>query len=471
MKIQFWGAAKEVTGSMHLLQINGKQILLDCGMVQGKRKIAFERNRNIPFEAQKIDALVLSHAHIDHSGNIPNLVKNGFNGRIYCTSATRDLAVNMLLDAAHIQEDDVRYVNKKRAEEGKVLFEPLYTMKDVMKSLRMFVATEYEQMLQIAPGVQLTFYDAGHILGSAAVCRDIVVGTDKSRRLVYSGDIGRDNLPILRDPEPVPGAELVIMESTYGDRLHETTGQAKQKLKTLVHETIQRKGKLIIPSFAVGRTQELIYHLHQLLLEGQIPQLPVYVDSPLAVNITDVFRMHPECFDDEYMDYLTQNNLRDMWGFRDLTYVRDTDESKALNDIKKPVIIISASGMCEAGRILHHLKNNIENPQNTILFVGYQAEDTLGRKIVDGFPEVNIFGETYKVKAHIEKIEGYSAHADKEGLREWAFNEKRLGKPEYYFIVHGEEASANTFADVLRSQSMALKEVIVPALGDTFVWA
>ncbi|MFQ5613535.1 MAG: MBL fold metallo-hydrolase RNA specificity domain-containing protein [Anaerolineae bacterium] len=465
MELQFWGAARTVTGSMHLLKVNNHQLLLDCGLYQGRRKEAYEINRRLPFDAAEIDALILSHAHTDHSGNIPSLVKNGFRGTIWCTSATRDLAAAMLRDSAHIQESDVKYVNKRRRRQGKRLFEPLYTQDDALAAMEQFQSVEYGRPFSPLPGVEVHFRDAGHILGSAVTVLDIDdAGRDK--RLVFSGDIGRKNLPILRDPQPVQEADVVIMESTYGLRYHASSGEAREALRQVVSDTHQRRGKVIIPAFAVGRTQELVYALHQLTEDNRIPSLDIFVDSPLAVNITEIFRLHPECYDDEMQDFMLQDEHDDPFGFGRLRYVRDVNVSKQLNDLEEPAIIISASGMCEAGRILHHLKNNIEDRRNTILFVGYQAEHTLGRKILDGRDIVPILGGDYRVRADVVRVEGYSAHADRNGLLNWLESGRQQGDPQRVFLVHGEEKSSLALADALRERG--LPRVDVPERGQAF---
>jgi metallo-beta-lactamase family protein len=462
MQIQFWGAARTVTGSMHLLTVNGHKLLLDCGMYQGRRKEAFERNRNLPFDASEIDAVILSHAHIDHSGNLPSLVKSGFRGTIFATSATRDLAAWMLMDSAHIQESDVAYVNKRRAEQGKRLFEPLYTRRDAMDTLTHFASAEYKRPFEPVPGMQAHFIDAGHILGSASVILDI---TDNGRqfRLVFSGDIGRKGLPILRNPQVAENVDYIIMESTYGNRYHESTGGAKQALRQAVLEVHKRGGKLLIPSFAVGRTQELVYRLNQLWEEDQLPAIGVFVDSPLAINVTEVFRLHPECYDDEMVDSMLNDPDRDPLGYKHLRYTRSVDESKALNELEGAAVIISASGMCEAGRILHHLKNNIEDSRTMVLFVGYQAEHTLGRKLLDGQDIVPIFGEDLPVRAEVRRAEGYSAHADRSELESWVARTQAQSDVKHIFLVHGEEESSLALAEGLREQGVP--QVDVPERG------
>jgi metallo-beta-lactamase family protein len=464
MKIQFLGAARTVTGSMHLLMVNGARILLDCGLYQGKRKESFERNRNLPFDARTIDTMVLSHAHIDHSGNIPSLVKNGFRGNIYATPATRDLCSAMLRDSGHIQEYDAYYVNKKRMQKGLPPVEPLYTIEDAAASLLNFISVGYDRSLPIAPGVTLTFRDAGHILGSAVVVLDIEEGGRKNR-LVFSGDLGRKGMPILRDPEPVENVDFYITESTYGDRLHDSIETTDEALRAVIADTYRRGGKVIVPAFSVGRTQELVYALHRMTRAQQIPELPIFVDSPLSVNVTEIFRLHPECYDEEVSEFLAANNHRDPFGFYRLTYIRAVEASKELNHLEEPAIIISASGMCEAGRILHHLKNNVEDPRNTILIVGWQAPHTLGRRLVERQPVVKIFGEKYRLKARVKTINGFSAHADRDELLAYAdqLGPSRLRSA---FVVHGEETSSLALAEGL--QELGIGQVFVPQPGEVF---
>jgi metallo-beta-lactamase family protein len=465
MQIQFWGAARTVTGSMHLLSVNGHKLLLDCGLVQGKRKEAFEMNRNLPFDAGEIEAVTLSHAHMDHSGNLPSLVKAGFAGRIYATSATRNLLAYMLFDSAHIQESDVAYVNKIRARQGKRPFEPLYTQQDAANTMPHFVSVEYDHPFEPAPGVRVHFRDAGHILGSAIVVIDVEENRRRSR-LLFSGDLGRKALPILRDPQTADNVDFLIMESTYGNRLHEAPSQAKETLRGIVQESYDRRGKLLIPSFAVGRTQEIVYYLNQLFESGQLPAVDVFVDSPLAANVTEVFRLHPECYDDEVRAAILRESDGDVFGFKRLRYVRGVEESKQLNYLKTPAIIISASGMCEAGRILHHLKNNIEDPRTTVLFVGYQAENTLGRKLLDGRSPVSIFGEDYQVKAQIKRAEGYSAHADRDELLAWSASVRAQGKLRHVFLVHGEDESIQSLSEELKARGISA--VDMPERGQVF---
>lgn len=439
MKIQFLGAAQTVTGSQHLVSVNGKKLLLDCGLYQGKRKEAFELNRNFNFDPKSIDALIVSHAHIDHTGNIPNLVKQGFEGQIFATSATVDLCNIMLRDSAFLQEKDVKFVNKKRSKQNKNLFEPLYTIDDVESAISLFTGIQYNRSIEVIPGVHLTFLDAGHILGSAGVLLEIRENGNFIR-LGFSGDIGRTDTPIIRDPNIIPDLDILIMESTYGNKFHSVVEEVEEEVAQVINEVIQNKGKIIIPAFAVGRTQLLVYVLHKLFDQNRIPVFPIYVDSPLAVNATEVYRMHPECYDREtYRVFI--DNYEDPFGFNRLTYIRSVEESKKLNDSKEPCMIISASGMAEGGRVLHHLANNIENPNNMILFAGYAAQETLARKIMDGAEEVNILGGVYKVKSKIKKMDYFSAHADQKGLLDY-LNFSSPQKLKNIFLVHGEEEQA-----------------------------
>ncbi len=451
MKITFYGAARTVTGSQHLIEVNGKRILLDCGLYQGKRSEANERNRHLPFEAASVDVMVLSHAHIDHSGNIPNLIKSGYRGDILSTFATRDLCASMLLDSGHIQERDVEFVNKRR-KRGEPKVDPIYTQQDAQRSLEFFTTQGYERPRQIAPGVTLTYRDAGHMLGSAIVVLDIEDQDEKrDYRLVFSGDLGRKGIPIIRDPETIDGTDYLIMESTYGDRLHPPYEDDAKRMESIVVETFKRGGSVVIPAFAVGRTQQIVYMLHQLRLKGDIPDMPVFVDSPLAIDVTAAFRLHPECYDDEIRAFMTSGNGRiDPFGFDDLTYTRTTEESKKLNFLRDPAIIIAASGMAEAGRILHHLRNRIEDPRTTVLIVGWQAENTLGRRLVDHVKEVRIFGETYQNRAQVEVLNGFSGHADRDELLAWVGAMQR--KPERTFLVHGEPKAQFALADSLKER-------------------
>lgn len=464
MHLTFYGAARSVTGSLHLLEVNGHRIVLDCGLFQGKRAETYERNLHFPFDPTTIHAVLLSHAHIDHSGNLPNLVKQGFSGTVWCTAATRDLCASMLQDSGYIQEKDVEFVNKKRARAGEPPVAPLYTRSDAIVTLEQFASVSYQRVIRVAPGVTATFFDAGHILGSAMIQLDLEEAGRRCR-VIYSGDIGRRGLAILRDPTLFDTADYVIMESTYGDRSHGTPAEASERLATVIKTTHRRRGKVIIPAFAVGRTQELVYGLHRLSNEREIPGLPVFVDSPLATNVTEVFRLHPECYDQELRQFLESDRDRNPFGFENLTYVRDVRESKQLNFLRESAIIISASGMAEAGRILHHLRNNIENAANTVLFVGFQAENTLGRRLLDGISPVRIFGEMHIVRARIERIDGYSAHADRAELLDWIGQMDRT-RLRQVFLVHGETPSATALAEGI--QELGIDHVVIPERGQRF---
>ncbi len=467
MEIQFHGAVRSVTGSQHLLTVNGRRILLDCGLFQGRRQESYQRNQQLPYDARHVDALVLSHAHIDHSGNIPNLVKSGFRGDIVCTYATRDLCALMLRDSAKIQEYDIEYLNKRRTRQGEPLLEPIYTLADAVESLKNFIGIGYERPYHLLPGVTLTFYDAGHILGSAIVVLDIEEEAGKRPlRLVFSGDLGRPDRPILRDPTFIDAADILIIESTYGNRLHDTADEANKKLEQTINDTFRRGGKIIVPSFAVGRTQELVYRLHQLIEKRDIPpHLPIFVDSPLAIDATSIYRLHPEAYDAEMAAIMLNSGQRDPFGFEMVRYTRSTAESKELNFLRESAVIISASGMAEAGRILHHLKNNIEDPRNTILIVGWQAPYTLGRRLVERERKVKILGDEYELRAKVVTINGFSAHADRSELLEWAAHLQK--RPQHTFIVHGEPEASEALAEGLR-QELGFPQVHVPELGEAF---
>jgi metallo-beta-lactamase family protein len=465
MKLTFWGAAGTVTGSAHLLETERKRYLLDFGTYQGRRKEAEARNRRLPADPASIDAVVLSHAHIDHSGNLPYLVKSGFHGPIYTTPATIDLCRAMLRDTAHIQEKDAEFLNKRRSRRGNSggngPVEPLFTMEDAERTMPLFQPVPYHQTKALDDNLEYECVDAGHMLGSSCIVLSYRNG-GKELRVAYSGDVGRPNTPIIRDPEPVPPAEYLIMESTYGGRLHKDNSHVIHKLAEVISRTARRGGKVIVPAFAVGRTQTLVLLLHQLTNEGRVPSIPIFVDSPLAVDITEVFRQHPECYDDDIKRYL--NNHQDPFGFSRLTYIREASESKKLNDLHGPFIVISASGMCEQGRILHHLRNNIENPRNTILVTGFMAENTLGRKLVEKWPEVNIFGEPYRVRAEISSLDELSGHADQKELLEWLKPQARHLRQ--VFLVHGEPSQQETLARLIRAEYQL--NAIVPKPGETF---
>ena len=468
MEITFHGAAQTVTGSQHLLTINGRKILLDCGLYQGRRREAEYRNRHFLHKPTELDALVLSHAHIDHSGLIPALTRQGFKGPIFATRATRDLCEAMLRDSGRIQESDAEYLNRRNARHGRQdepPVEPLYTEQDAENALKQFSGQDYKKSFPVAPGVTATYYDAGHMLGSASVVLDIEErrngGSPRRLRLAFSGDIGRMNLPILRDPTLLRDIDIAIMESTYGGRDHQAPEAAFAELTDVVVETVKRGGKLIIPSFAVGRAQEIVYELNRLIHTGAIPPLPVYVDSPLATDVSDVFREHAELYDEETRAFLQRNGSP--LEFSSLTYTRSVEESKAINDQRGPLVIISASGMCETGRILHHLRNNIANPRNTILIVSWQAENTLGRRLADGEKEVKIFGDWYPVRAQVATINGYSGHAGHDLLVRWA---KALRpRVQKTFLVHGEPAALKALQLALHVEG--LPDVYAPQLHET----
>ncbi|MFH0963166.1 MAG: MBL fold metallo-hydrolase [Planctomycetota bacterium] len=458
MRIHFFGAARTTTGSMHLIETDGGRLLLDCGLYQGKRKEAFERNRHLPFDPASVDACVLSHAHIDHSGNLPSLVKGGFRGPIVATPPTRDLCEIMLLDTAHLQEHDVEYVNKKRRKQGKNPFEPLYVASDVVAAMRRFHPLPYDAPREIVPGVQLTFRDAGHILGSALTVLDFSEN-GRSRRLLFTGDLGRRNMPILRDPVPVDNVHCLITESTYGNRFHPAHEDIEETLRELCRKVADARARLIIPAFSVGRTQQILYLLHDLWRSRRLPEVPVYVDSPLSVKATGLYDKHPECYDAESLDLIRAND--DPFSFRAVTYVADVGESKKLNSMRGPLIIISASGMCEGGRILHHLKHGIQDRNNIILFVGYQAENTLGRRLVERQSPVRIFGEEFELRAEVRSVEALSAHADRSELLDFF---RRCGSAmEKAFVVHGEVDQAGPFAQALRDSG--IPDVLIPEPG------
>ena len=457
MELTFAGAAREVTGSCHLVRVGEHRIALDCGLFQGHRREADRKNRELPVPVARLSAMVLSHAHIDHAGRIPFLVRSGFSGPIYCTPATRDLAALMLMDSAFIQEKDAEHL----ARRGREYVEPLYDSRDVARALELVTAVPYGRPVQVASGVSATFIDAGHILGSASVildCHEAGV----SRRLVFSGDIGRRGLPVIRDPQFPTGAEVVIMESTYGNRSHAPVSDARDRLGATIRETASRGGRVLIPAFAVGRTQELLYDLHGLLQEGLIPRIPIFIDSPLASDVTAVFEMHPDCFDRG--EDLVQRVDR-LFRFDLVRYTRRVEESKALNTLRVPFIVIAASGMAESGRILHHLANGADDPRNTILIVGFQAEHTLGRRIVEKRPTIRVFGEEMPLRARVEVINGYSAHADREELMNW-IEAVRASSPRLrsVHLVHGEPDAQDALASELRMRGL---ETTTPRRGES----
>ncbi len=457
MKISFSGGAQTVTGSMYLLYTNRHYLLLECGLYQGKRDETYQRNRKFTFDLHRLDAVVLSHAHIDHSGNLPNLVKSGFHGPIYATPATRDLCASLLPDSGRIHEQDVLYVNKKRARQGLPPMEPLYTEEDAMQTLHYFRSVPYGQPFEVFRGVQVTFFDAGHILGSAMV---LVEARERGRtlRLLFSGDLGRRGLPIVRDPAPMPEADVLIIESTYGNRIHPPIQETAEQLAEIINRVIGRGGRIVIPAFAVGRTQDLIYDLHQLALTHRIPEVPIYIDSPLARDATQVYQLHPDCYDRETWDLIKALDDHNPFGEGLFHYVRDVEASKALNEDPRPMIIISASGMAEAGRVQHHLKHTIPDPKNAVIITGWQAPNTLGRRLAERQPYVRIFGEEFPLNAEVYELYGYSAHADRQELLAWT--EPQAGRVDQVFVVHGEPESAQSLAEALQDQGY--RHVSVP---------
>jgi metallo-beta-lactamase family protein len=459
IKVTFWGAARTVTGSMHLVQVNGHRILLDCGLYQGQRAEAFQRNRQFPFAPKGIHAVVLSHAHIDHCGNLPNLVRQGFSGPIYCTPATRDLMAIMLADSAKIQEEDADYLNHKR-KPGEPVIEPLYRPADVQPVVNLARMVDYGREQEIAAGVRFRYLDAGHLLGSAMVAMNIQ-NNGRVQTLTFTGDLGRKNLPILRDPEAVPAADFIISESTYGGRTHPPPEQLADLLGDVVRRTSARGGMVLIPAFAVGRTQAIVYALHQLMQAGKLPDLPIFVDSPLASNATEIFRRHPECFDQETAALLGKDP--DLFGQRRVHYVQSVEESKQLNSRTEPCIIIAASGMCENGRILHHLKHRVEDPRTTIVIAGFQAPNTLGRRLVEKQPQIRILNQVLKPRAEVVTMNGFSSHADHHELM--AALLPLAGKAKQVCLVHGEVEPAEALAEDLHGSGFT--QVAIPQRGES----
>ena len=464
MKLTIFGAARTVTGSMMLVEHGGKKLLLDCGTFQGKREESYYTNLHFPFNPAEIDAMILSHAHIDHSGNIPNLVKQGFNGKIYATNATVDLADIMLRDSGQIQENDIKFLNKERRRKNQASLEPIYTQKDALAAMPHFRMIWYDVAFEPIPGIKARLLDAGHILGSAAIVLDYQNEAGEEKRLWYSGDVGRHDMPILRDPVLPEGATTLVMEATYGDKPHDSLYDAYDEFVDAVNRTVNRGGKVIVPAFAVGRTQNLTYLLSEAIEKGDIPDIPVIVDSPLAVNASDMYRKHTECFDDETWQFIAEHRMQGL-DFHNIIFTRSVDESKALNDWKEPMIIISASGMAESGRILHHLRNNIEDGRNTILIISWQAPYTLGRRLADRERRVRIFGEEFYRKAEVVTIGGLSAHAGQTGLLEYASNTRDT--LEKLIVVHAEEYAAEAFMAKLDEEG-GFPEVIYAEKGQTF---
>lgn len=449
-RLNFLGAARTVTGSLHLLEVGDKKLVVDCGMYQGRREEAAQRNRNPSRLAIDADAMVLTHAHIDHSGNIPTLVRRGYKGKIHCTKATADLANIMLRDSARIQESDAKWLNRKNEDNPDwTPIDPLYREKDAEAALKNFVPHDYGETFEVFEGVTVTLIDAGHILGSSSVMVEVERNGTR-RRIMFSGDIGRRNLPILRDPVLPGKPDYVVMETTYGNRSHAPAPDMEGQLLEAIEDTRKKGGKVIIPSFALERAQEIVYSINQLRKSGRMAAMPVFVDSPLTVNLTEVFRRHPECYDAETEDFQSEHG--DPFGFEHLRMVESVDESKQLNHLRGSAIIIAASGMCEFGRIVHHLRNNIENPKNTILIVGYQAQHTLGRRLVEGRDQVKIFGVKRDVRAEVRVLNAFSAHADREELLWWA---EGCGKQvKRFFLVHGDPDQSESFGQSLAERGL-----------------
>lgn len=458
LNITFYGAARTTTGSMHLVEANGRRILLDCGIYQGHRKEAFEINRNIPFDPASLDAVILSHAHVDHCGNIPTLYHRGYTGPVYCTDATRDLTNVLLRDSAFLQRSDLERVNRKRLAQGKHPFEMLYDEKDIDRAMSHFRAEPRHSAIDLGNGVTAIFHDAGHILGSC-ITELVVEGANGPRRVVFSGDIGQKNQPILFDPEPMPQADALLIESTYADRDHPHEEDVKGRLKAFIEDIHQQHSKLIIPAFSVGRTQQLLYYISELVEQRRIPSTPIYVDSPLSSKATQIYAKHRECYDEAASERLRSGH--DPLRFPGLKFIESATDSMALNNIAGPVIIIAASGMCEGGRILHHLKHGVGNPRNIILIVGFQAENTLGRRIVERQPLLKIFGDDYPLEARVHTINALSAHADRKGLMSW-FKTAR-NPPKHVFAVHGDEEQCAAMVDLLRANGAP--NAIAPVRG------
>lgn len=462
MKLSFYGAARSVTGSRHLLEAPGFRLMFDCGMFQGRRQEAFRKNQDLGFDPKSLGAVLLSHAHIDHSGALPVLPGQGFSGKVYLTRASADLAGIMLEDSARVQEYDCRYVNKQERRRGKTCVQPIYDADDVRKIVKRFEGTRYGDQVKIAPRLTASFHDAGHILGSAAV-RVKYTARGNTTTVLFSGDLGRSHMPILRDPEPPPACDILILESTYGDRLHEQAGEEmKRKAQDLIEHARTHKSKIIVPAFAVGRTQELVMRIKELVGEGRVEPIPIYIDSPLAGKATEVFKRHPECYDEETMKTFSSGG--DVFASRYIHFVSSPEESKRLNAMRGPCVIISSSGMCEGGRIIHHLKHAIQDEANVIVFVGFQAEHTLGRKLVEGWDVVPIFGIPTKRRAQIVKFNGLSAHADRNDLLAYVRAINPL--PGKVFVVHGEEKQALSLGAAIQTEHPKI-DVRVPHPAST----
>jgi len=464
MKLTFYGAAQTTTGSMHLVEANGKRILLDCGLYQGHRKEAFEKNRNIPVDPKTIDYVILSHAHIDHSGNLPQLVRQGFRGRVFARQSTTELCDVMLRDSCFLQKRDLEVVNKQRRKQGKNLFEPLYEESDVDALMQLFTPVHLHAPREIAPGITLEFFNAGHILGSALVQLDIRADRGRRHRLLFSGDLGQPDQPILRHYEYPTGADILLIESTYADRYHPSADDVELRLTGYLKHIDRHNSKLIIPAFSVGRTQQIIYYLNRLAAQGKVPRdVQVYIDSPLSRKATEIYARHREVYNEEARRMIAAGT--DPLTFPGMTFVGTPQESMALNDKPGPMIIIAASGMCEGGRVLHHLRHGISNPDNIVLIVGFQAENTLGRRIVERRETLKIFGEEIPLRAQVEVINALSAHADRAGLAEWLDEIK--DNVRQAFAVHGEPEKVSAMVDLLKEHGVS--NALAPQPGQTFV--
>lgn len=461
MKITFYGAAGEVTGSQHLIETDNLRLLLDCGLFQGSRRESRAKNMEFRCHPKDLDGVILSHAHIDHCGNLPGLYRAGFRGTIFCTDATADIADIMLQDAAHIQEEDAKYLNRKR--HGKELIEPLYTMKDAEDVVKLFQPLHFKEWHELASDVRVRFLPAGHILGSAIIELEIRERT-QWKRIVFTGDLGRYGMPLLVDPYPVESADVLIIESTYGNRTHPPVADMKDDLLRIISEAHRIGGRVIIPAFSLGRTQQVVYHLNELFNEGKLPRIPIYVDSPLSSRCTSVHRRYQEILDEDVKQTL-QNDV-DVFGFDTLSYTESPQESMELNDKKGPFVVISASGMCESGRVLHHLKHAITHERNTVVLIGYQAPGTLGWRISEKQPFVKIHDAEFPVKARIEKLGGLSAHADVNDFRTWLEKSTEHGDFGRAFIVHGEPESAQGLASMLNTYVDG--EITIPQRFESF---
>ena len=462
MKLSFYGAARSVTGSRHLLDMSGFRLLFDCGLFQGKREETVRQNRSLGFDPKSVGAVLLSHAHIDHSGALPVLPQQGFSGTVYATRATADLTDIMLEDSARIQENDCRYVNKSERRGRRTCIKPFYTSRDVRKIQKQFQGVRYGDSVKLSPRVTASFHDAGHILGSSAI-RVKYTARGNTTTILFSGDLGRSGMPILRDPEPPPPCDVLILESTYGDRLHEHSAkETTEKAIGIINHARTHKSKIIVPAFAVGRTQELIMRIKHLVAEGRIDPLPIYIDSPLAGKATEIFRRHPECYDEE--TFSTFSVEGDPFASRYIRFISSPEDSKRLNQMKGPCIIISSSGMCEGGRVVHHLKHAIQDEDNIIVIVGFQAEHTLGRKLIEGWDTVPIFGRPTPRRAQVVRLNGLSAHADREDLLAYVRSINPL--PQAVFLVHGEEKQAFSLGAAIQHEHPQI-DVRIPQRGST----